>query len=45
MMKALNVATGFEGTIENMITNALTSIKVPSWAAGVAARAIVFALL
>ncbi|MEN8963604.1 hypothetical protein CJ188_006125 [Actinomycetales bacterium UMB0918] len=45
VMKALNVATGFEGTIENMITNALTSIKVPSWAAGVAARAIVFALL
>lgn len=45
VMKVLNIATGFEGTVENMITNALTSTGIPSWAAGIAARAIVLVLL
>lgn len=45
VMKALNIATGFEGEIENMISNALKSVGIPSWAAGIAARAIVFVLL
>ncbi|MDO4665039.1 MAG: hypothetical protein Q4A71_02360 [Actinomycetaceae bacterium] len=45
VMKVLNIAFGFEGTIENMITNALKSIGVPSWAAGIVARTIVLVLL
>lgn len=45
VMKALDIATGFEGKIKDMINNALKSVGIPSWAAGIAARAIVFVLL
>lgn len=45
LLKSLNVALDFEGKIEDAITSGLESVGVPSYLAGVCARAVVTFLL